>query len=197
MKSITKNQKKIISLFLTFLTLLNFTFSSTYAKSLSSSKKDILTTFTERTPNADWGSNDIHYLDKHNIKCKTNQALQGFRLFRASSNKLSYKFACKANGEFITGKTYEDKTPKNVTNMFKNISANYLDRHNVQCKKGYALQEFKLNSSGGDIFYSYRCVEVTCGETLTKKTDKTKGPFPAISFAVLMIEALSGTDLVG
>merc|ERR1712222_207770 len=96
---------------------------------------------TRRTPNEDWGSNDIHYLDRHDIKCNSNEALQGFKLYRVSQNKLTYRYACKENGEFITGKNfYDDKTPKNIVGKNKSKSANYLDRHNIQCKKGYAIQ---------------------------------------------------------
>jgi len=160
----TKNIKKIISLLTIIITFFSL-FSSTY------SKKNPLTVFTKRTPNADWGSNNIHNLDKHDIKCDPNQALQGFRLFRANSNNLSYKYACTKN---IAGNNVIDaKTPINDVAKDVRKSANFLERHNVQCQKGYALQEFKLNSQGKQIFYSYRCVNVNCGENQTLVTKGT------------------------
>lgn len=35
-----------------------------------------------------------------------------------------------------------------------------MDRHNVQCRQGFAIQQFKLIRNGGRVAYQYRCVQI-------------------------------------
>jgi len=164
-----KISNKTLSLFLILLTFLSL-FCDISTKSIM--KQNL--PFNRQTEDNDWGSNNIYYLDRHNINCNPNEAIQGFRLYRSASNKITYKYNCKTNQKLISGKTfYDDKTKENIIGKDEHKSANYLDKHDVQCKKGYALQGFKLNRSGKKIYYSYRCVEVSCGNKLTKTTNPT------------------------
>lgn len=164
-----KNNKKILSLFTITLIVLNL-----FSIKTTNLKKDERAIFNKRTNDNDWGSNNIYYLDRHDVKCNPNEALQGFRLYRPASNKLSYKYVCKQSTEFVKEKSfYEDKTKANSVANDKHKSANYLDRHDIQCKKGYALQRFKLDREGNNIFYSYRCVQVSCGKSESFTTNET------------------------
>jgi len=161
----TKNLKKMISLITIVLTLLNLISSKKGNKNYKQPN------FNGRTDKQDRGNGNIHYLDRHDIKCEANQVLQGFRLFAAffvpETIKSYYKYACVT---IPTGKTIQKKTDENILAKNNKKSVNYLDRHDIKCKKGYALQEFKLNSSGKNIFYSYTCVEVNCGKIETENT---------------------------
>jgi hypothetical protein len=132
-----------------------------------------LVTFDRETPKNDWGNSEIFYLDRHNVNCGSNEAVQGFKLIRPTSKLLSYKYVCKSKSPSISEKTYEDKTGANETAGNKKRSANYLDRHNVMCKNGYALQRFKLEREGNKIFYSFKCVQVSCDANLSLETTKT------------------------
>ena len=134
--------------------------------------------FNSQTPENDWGQNSIYYLDRHDVKCSPNEALQGFRLFRPQNNKLAYKFACIKNSNLVIANSfYDSKTPENAIAGNDKRSANYLDRHSIHCNQGYALQRFKLdrinNSNRSNIYYSYRCVKVECGPIQSMSTQKT------------------------
>lgn len=173
---ITLNLKKIFLLSTLILSIFISTINSTRTKrSKSLNKADPkLSVFNRRTPENDWGSNNIHFLDRHNVNCNPNEALQGFRLWRPASNKLSYRFACLENKKYIPATNfYEDQTKPDIISKKKNNSANYLDRHLIQCKEGYALQQFQLARSGPtDIYYKFRCVKVICGNIESMETEK-------------------------
>lgn len=161
------NTKKF-RLYITILSILSCLISEAYMK------KDNKTNFNRSTTENDWGNNNIFYLDRHDIKCNANEALQGFKLDRPSSNKLAYKYACKSGSSLISGKTYNDLTPLNNVASNRERSANYLDRHNVKCKNGYALQSFGLARKGNTkIYYTYRCVQVSCDSEKTLTTNES------------------------
>jgi hypothetical protein len=141
--------------------------------SLTKSKNPIAV-FDKRTPPNDWGRNNIFYLDRHDVACGNQEALQGFRLFRPQGNQLNYKYVCKSRDQSISpNDTYQSNTGWNQTARNKSRSANYLDRHNVQCKAGYALQRFRLGRNGNNINYNFSCVKVDCEAIQTMQTGKS------------------------
>ena len=152
------------------------------ARSKKSKSKNPIAIFDKKTPANDWGNNNIFYLDRHDVACGGQEALQGFKLFRPQGNQLSYEYVCKAKDTSISpNETYEASTDWNSTNWNKKRSANFLDRHDVQCKKGYALQRFRLGRNGNNINYNFRCVKVNCEENQTFETSKTSdGGFETI-----------------
>jgi hypothetical protein len=158
---------KTFRLYITILTVLSCLISEAYMK------KDIKTNFNRATTKYTWGNNNIYFLVLHDINCNANEALQGFKLDRPSSTEIAYKYACKVGSSLISGKTYDKQTPPNDVASNRERSANYLDRHNVKCKNGYALQRFKLNRAGYKISYSYRCVQVSCDSEKTFTTNET------------------------
>jgi hypothetical protein len=116
-----------------------------------------------KTNPSDWGNQNIFYLDRQRVSCPAKSAIDGFKLFRPSGNTLSYLYSCKNNCDGMkSGKTYNGATRLNATNGNKQQSANYLDRHHVICKNGYALQSFVLGRSGNNINYKYTCTEAMC-----------------------------------
>jgi len=115
------------------------------------------------TPKQDWGGGNIYYLDRQNVACPAKTALDGFQLYRPTGNTLAYKYNCRRNCSGMkSGKTYVGKTRPNATAGNKKHSANYLDRHHVSCRNGYALRGFRMGRSGNNIFYSYTCTEALC-----------------------------------
>jgi len=128
------------------------------------------TQFQTRTGGNDWGNGSVFYLDRHSVDCGAGKVLQGFHLYRPASNLIAYEFACKSHPA-IQGNTYNDQTPWNATDGDK--STNFLDRHDVRCKAGYALQQFKLIRNGRNIAYQYRCVQFNsnnCTSTVTNQS---------------------------
>ena len=41
-----------------------------------------------------WGNHDYRYLDRHNVVCDRNEALQMFQLYRPGDDNLAYKYRC-------------------------------------------------------------------------------------------------------
>jgi hypothetical protein len=116
-----------------------------------------------KTSPQDWGNGNIYYLDRLAVGCPAKTALDGFQLYRPAGNKLAYKYSCRNKCSGLkSGKTYIGKTRPNATDGNKKKSANYLDRHHVNCRNGYALQQFKLQRQQSNIFYSYTCTEAQC-----------------------------------
>jgi len=115
--------------------------------------------YNSRTNPNDWGQGSIFFLDRHNVDCGQGRVLQGFHLYRPSGNTIAYEFSCKADPT-VTNNVYSSQTGWNATGGNERNSANYLDRHNVACRPGFALQQFKLIRNGNQIAYQYRCAEV-------------------------------------
>jgi len=149
--------------------------SNNAATSLTNTNTNVvpLSTFNKRTTTQEWGNNNIFWLDRHDVKCGAQEALQGFKLYRPSTNSLSYKYVCKAKNPSILAKTYTYQTKENSTAFWKSKSANYLDRHDVKCVNNYALQSFKLVRNGNNIQYKFRCVKVECQSRKSFETRKS------------------------
>lgn len=132
----------------------------------------------ETTPN-DWGEGSIFYLDRHKVDCGVGSALQGFALQNLNQNKILYKFACKSSPLIKAESVYDEKTVDNDTNENDRASIHYLDRHQILCHDGHALQSFKLERSPGDpkkIYYSFKCIKViNCVDKKTNDTQETDG----------------------
>lgn len=169
MKLITNNFLKKFIFSITLLSLISLSFSQ-----FNKNDENTTATFNKRTPKNDWGKNNIFYLDRHSVNCSAGEALQGFRLFRPKNKLLSYKYVCQPRiPEISTKDAYNASTNLNATAGNKKRSANYLDRHYVNCKNGYALQQFKLGRKKNKINYEYRCVKVNCGPVQKYYTNPT------------------------
>jgi hypothetical protein len=135
------------------------------------------------TSRQDWGGGNIHYLDRQNVNCPPRTALDAFQLYRPTSTTLAYRYNCRLNcsgmkgGRFGSGpgKTYKGKTRPNKTSGNLKRSANYLDRHHVYCRNGYALQQFKMGRSGRDIYYGFTCTAAECKSRPTTYTQWQSG----------------------
>jgi hypothetical protein len=115
------------------------------------------------------------FLDRQNVECPPNSAIDGFHLRRPQSNLLNYVYSCNENNPSIGGKEAIKTTQKDETDINKKESANFLDRHHVDCKNGFALRQFKLMRDGDKIFYSYTCVKAKCSARQTTHTQWNDG----------------------
>ena len=138
-------------------------------KSTSDSKQ-----FQSRTGGNDWGNGSVYFLDRHSLDCGAGKVLQGFHLYRPAWNLIAYEFACK-NHLGVLGDTYNDQTRWNDTDGNERTSTNYLDRHDVRCRGGYALQQFKLIRNGRQIAYQYRCVQINSQNCVSARTNESWG----------------------
>lgn len=144
-----------------------------------------------KTPDNDWGQGSVYYLDRHKVECKDNNAIQGFVLKQSSQSQISYAFACKASSAIKQDGAYEDKTKENDVDSNDIKSANFLDRHNVSCNTNFALQRFKLERNGNKIYYSFKCVKVTCTDPKTHdiaETDAGEKSIIALTQQLIQLE---------
>jgi len=137
--------------------------------------KNISTGYSNQTPLSDAGEGSVFYLDRHNVKCGTNQALTGFQLNRPNrGNEIQYLFDCMQSNAI--GTNVKTKATAFAKTQDKGKSLNFLDRHDIVCPNGYAVQQFKLsreNSSSINIQYQYTCVEVQTTSCTSKETSRT------------------------
>ena len=127
----------------------------------------------------------IFALTKHNIVCPSKNALQTFQAQQKGS-QYWFKYICygACNGLKRGKKTYQDHTKINDTDVNKNRSLHYLDRHNVQCKNGYTLQRVQLATGSKlikekntqvphlekKIQYQFTCIETQCSKRIAYKS---------------------------
>lgn len=116
----------------------------------------------QKTPMNDDGGGNVIYLDRHNVQCPVGSALQYFHLDRDGTGRmLQYTYSCVPSP--YLGRCYQRQTPANDDgggHAGKVDSAIYLDRHNVACKDGEVLTQFRLARAGSDasqIMYQYTC----------------------------------------
>ncbi len=131
------------------------------------------------TPAADWGNSKTWFLERHFVKCPPGSAISIFKLTRPSSKTFSYKYQCVISSAVNIEKNEKDyvhdATPFNSSKG--DYFTNYLDRHKVDCPKGYALTSFKLERGGEDnkqVRYKYTCAKVQtlcCHSKNNSKTD--------------------------
>jgi len=140
----------------------------------SLSKLPLTEQYNKKTDLNDSGNGDIFYLDRHNIECTANSALTAFRLGR-QNDKIFYNYNCKTSAaiskkDFVEKTTNFENTDSDSTN-----SANYLDRHHVECPENYILQKFQLIRDGSKIAYKFRCVKFIGTDCKQAFTDETLG----------------------
>jgi hypothetical protein len=129
-----------------------------------------------RAVKSDNGS--IKALTGLDVNCGTNHALKGFFLTQPSSSTINYNYNCEWVG---SNEISIKNTPKNDIQLNNNYyaSTNYLDRHNVACDNGWAIQKFILKTeesiSNYKIFYNYICVKVNVKNCFTSETPVKDG----------------------
>jgi hypothetical protein len=116
-------------------------------------------TFEKRDHSTNWndaGRGSIFYLDRHDLDCGNNSAINFFHLQRLGWNQIRYFYKCiKSNN--ITNECSKKSTPQNDTDGNERRSVDYLDRHDIRCDDGTVIRQFKLGRNGRQIFYEYTC----------------------------------------
>lgn len=147
---------------------------SSYEHRRSILKNKILPKYKFSTNKNEWGGGSIFYLDRHNISCANSQALQGFH-FKHGNNMMNYEYACSSSLTAVLDKKEIKYTNFNIIGGDEVRSANYLDRHDVMCKPGFALKGFflKRDHKLNDIAYEFYCIAVNCVDQKTEETNPT------------------------
>lgn len=107
------------------------------------------------TPFQTMGGGHADFLDRHNIDCGGNGAINQFKLntqeYRKDGN-ISYAYTC------TTGPGIKDPTPTSTPRQISgHKGVHYLDRHNVQCENGSAISRMQLRSENDTFRYDYSC----------------------------------------
>jgi len=124
------------------------------------------TSSTQNTASNDDNNGNIFYLDRHNVACTGNSAINWFHLARQGTDKINYDFQC-LKSDALSTVVQTLNTPFNATDGDKSV--NFLDRHNVNCPDGTVLQSFHFNrntANTSQIRYTYTCIKA---ETLCCK----------------------------
>jgi len=101
------------------------------------------------------------YLDRHDIKCKKNEAINSFRVKGCRGQDMRYIFKC-----LQVPSLGAIKKRKSGCSSLKNEKMQYLDRQAVSCKKGEVLNWFGLTKKGcrgSALQYEYACAAVDDG----------------------------------
>ena len=105
------------------------------------------------------GEGEFVYLDRHNLQCKSNEAITYFNLQRRSSDKkIRYFYECCPT-EFKC--TMRDEHTNWVSKKW--WGKHNLWKHNVDCGQGY-LNQFKLKRNDKDddeLRYNYKCCDIS------------------------------------
>lgn len=102
------------------------------------------------------GNGDVLYLDKRNVQCPENYALNQFYLIRNPTNATQYRYNYTCYDVGIQD-TKINFTPWNADDEG---SATYLDRHDMRCPNNGALSHFKMDRVPNDIWkyrFEYEC----------------------------------------
>jgi len=106
------------------------------------------------TPGNDDGRGNMIYLDRHNVECNYNEVMTQWRLYRPTHTTMSFAYTCCAPVKPL-GTCTEKQTPINVDGGGNTI---YLDRHNVVCDTGTAMQSWRFVRRSHTTFnIVYRC----------------------------------------
>ena len=111
----------------------------------------------QETPKLLEQSKKISDLNKHDIKCQSNNLLTS--LFFKKDNVSGqiydiYSYSCDKNS--INGKEIKKNTQ---LDDYSDGNIIYLDRHNIECPPSYGLSQLKLESDANHIHYDYKCTE--------------------------------------
>jgi hypothetical protein len=121
--------------------------------------------YNRQTPANDFGGGQIIYLDRHSVYCNAGEILQGYQLIRPTFTTISYVFRCLAHPAVGLADIVK-YTPLNDLGAIWEDSNIFLDRHNIACPEGYALQGFRLARGGANlrqIQYIYTCARTAFG----------------------------------
>lgn len=133
--------------------------------------ESLYTSVSQKTPPQDSGDKVI-FLDRHNVDCGADGAINQFHLTRPSEHTFSYDYTC------TKGPGISDPVPKQTPyNTYGDGHVVFLNRHNVECENGYAVGRFQLaNAGGGNMQYNYTCVKTPeFGECYDASTSFNKG----------------------
>lgn len=108
------------------------------------------------------GEGLVQYLDRTDISCPSGAGVSYFQYFRdLPADKYHYSYTCRGHAGIKTTNIVEKQTTADHTykneQKDKNGTINFLDKHHVMCPKKHILQQFKLHTVNGGIFYKYRC----------------------------------------
>jgi len=91
------------------------------------------------------GGRNTEYMDRQNVWCPRNSAIQSFRFQRCHGNYFRYRATCASRHRLIGSKAHFHQTPCQHARWSR---LQYLDRHHVRCPAGQALSHFHFTSSG-------------------------------------------------
>ena len=98
-------------------------------------------------------------LDRHDVKCDSNQILNQFRLIRPDSKSINYKYSCISSKKPLQCRQLN--TP--LYNRIQIDNTNNLANLEPSCEKNEVIQSFKLirNMENGkdQIGYQYTCCQ--------------------------------------
>ena len=125
------------------------------------------------TPFNDDGRGSIFYLDRHNVDCGNNAAINRFTVQRQGGNRVRYAYKCVTTKN-ISSTCVNKQTNPNESAGNDRSSLDYLDRHQLTCDPGHVLKSFKLGRKGGrEIFYQYTCCQAKLAKSFVEKTGES------------------------
>lgn len=109
--------------------------------------KDANTNFNEE------GGGKSHYLDRHSLDCGQKGIISDFKLNRSGNNTYRYDYKC-----IISPSNLKCRDVTTSVTEDGGGNAMYLDRHNIKCENGEAINNFKLvRPNEKTIQYTYKC----------------------------------------
>jgi len=115
----------------------------------------VLGTATRYTGCNDIDGKGLHYLDRHNVACASNEVMTGFRLIRSGcgGSNLRYQIQC-ARVRGINASKYKYTT----CNDLRDRNCEYLDRHSTDCASDEAMALWRMEfCSKNDFRIKYLC----------------------------------------
>jgi hypothetical protein len=115
--------------------------------------------YVVQTKYTDWkdAGYSLNFLDKHTLYCGEKKFINYFKVESQDPNRIRFHYQCKQwppedyqCRDVNTG--YNSRGPDN--------SLAYLDRQDVACAADEGLRKFKVESSGENIRYSFKCCSV-------------------------------------
>jgi hypothetical protein len=103
------------------------------------------------------GAGNTIFLDRHDIKCGSNEVLSQFKLNRnpANGGQYRYDYKCKTNND---QQPLSCRAVTTSANDFGKGSTIFLDRHDIKCNDDEVLNQFKLTRpTDGTINFNYTC----------------------------------------
>jgi hypothetical protein len=117
----------------------------------------------------DEGDGNVWFIDRHNIECDDNQFINYFKFVRSGQNKFRYEYSCISYSTH-SPQCYEHNTGLQDVGNGGNNAVDYLDRHNIECNPGFALQKFKFNRFGDRGVFNFKCCKADFTSCENKET---------------------------